>query len=152
MKDARFETILREAEAFVCYPETHIKDEDKKAADLCAQFALRCLDARGPIDMIIHCPKCGVQHVDAPEPDICECGCDVECHKENGECYGKAVTIKPGPRTVHCPCTGFKIAWNNPPHKSHLCHGCGIVWRPANIYTNGVESLASRGVRDTWPG
>lgn len=141
VRDERFEVILREAKAFVCYPETSIKTEDERVADLCAQFGLKILDLRGPIDMIIHCPKCGTQHVDAPEPDICECGCDVESHNADGECNGKGTTIKPEPRTVHCPCTGFKIAWNNPPHTSHLCHGCGHVWKVANIPTNGVEKL-----------
>lgn len=55
------------------------------------------------IDMILHCPKCGHQHVDAPEP-------------END--------------------------WTNPPHKTHLCHGCGGLWRPTNVATNGVAALA----------
>ncbi len=104
-----------------------------------------------PIDMILHCPSCGKQHVDAPEPDICECGCDQYCHQENGECWGKAVTEKPLPRTVHCDCKGFKVAWLNPPHKSHLCHGCGTVWRPADVPTNGVEKIGTRGEKDTWP-
>lgn len=64
-----------------------------------------------PVPMVLHCPKCGVQHIDAPEP-------------ENG--------------------------WDNPPHKSHLCHGCGTIWRPADVPTAGVASV-SRGSRDTWP-
>lgn len=64
------------------------------------------------IAMLLFCPKCGTQHVDAPEP-------------ENG--------------------------WTNPPHKSHLCHACQTVWRPARQFTNGVASIRSRGSRDTWP-
>src|SRR5574340_600312 len=23
--------------------------------------------------------------------------------------------------------------WDNPPHRSHLCHGCGHIWRPADV-------------------
>lgn len=62
--------------------------------------------------MVLHCPKCGRQHIDKPEPS-----------------------------------TG----WNNPPHKSHLCHRCGCVWRPADVPTNGVEATQTRGERDNWP-
>jgi len=62
-----------------------------------------------PIDMILFCPMCGVQHIDAPE----------------GE-------------------------WTNPPHKSHLCHECGCIWRPADVCTNGVASILTRGERDNF--
>lgn len=55
-----------------------------------------------PIPMILHCPSCGLQHIDALEP-------------END--------------------------WDNPPHRTHLCHGCGNLWRPAPVNTTGVESL-----------
>lgn len=65
-----------------------------------------------PIPMVLCCPKCGKQHVDAPEP-------------EKG--------------------------WTNPPHKSHLCHGCGTIWRPADVPTDGVAKVATRGEKDTWP-
>jgi rubredoxin len=63
------------------------------------------------IDMVLHCPVCGMQHVDAPEP-------------ESG--------------------------WTNPPHKSHLCHNCGCIWRPAGVPTNGVAEV-ERGSNDNWP-
>ncbi len=65
-----------------------------------------------PIDVMLFCPKCGRQHIDAPEPE-----------------------------------TG----WTNPPHKSHLCHGCGTIWRPADVPTNGVAAIATSGKADTWP-
>jgi hypothetical protein len=63
-----------------------------------------------PIDVVLHCPRCGLLHVDAPEP---------------------------------------ASGWTNPPHKSHLCHDCGLVWRPADVPTNGVEAVATRGEKDT---
>lgn len=58
-----------------------------------------------------------------------------------------------------CPACGLlhvdapepENGWTNPPHKSHLCHGCGAVWRPADVPTNGVASISTRGERDTWP-
>lgn len=63
-----------------------------------------------PIDMLLFCPDCGEQHIDAPElPE-----------------------------------------WTNPPHKSHLCHGCGCIWRPADVPTNGVACGIPRGKADTW--
>jgi len=40
--------------------------------------------------------------------------------------------------------------WDNPPHRSHLCHGCGCIWRPADIPTEGVLNLATSGQADTW--
>lgn len=77
------------------------------------------LEARGfsedspePIPMVLHCPKCGAQHVDKSEP-------------EKG--------------------------WTNPPHKSHLCHQCGTIWRPADVPTTGVSNILTRGEKDTWP-
>jgi hypothetical protein len=65
-----------------------------------------------PVPMILHCPFCRRQHVDAPS-----------------EAEG----------------------WTNPPHKSHLCSGCGCIWRPADVPTVGVERIATRGQRDTRP-
>lgn len=58
-----------------------------------------------PIDMLLYCPQCGLQHIDAPDE-----------------------------RTPD---------WKNPPHKSHLCHGCKTVWRQCDRPTNGVKQLAS---------
>ena len=65
-----------------------------------------------PIPMVLICPRCGTQHVDAPEP-------------ERG--------------------------WTNPPHKSHLCHHCDTIWRPADVPTNGVAAINTRGESDSWP-
>lgn len=66
-------------------------------------------DPPAPIPMVLHCPACGLQHVDAAEP-------------ERG--------------------------WTNPPHRSHLCHGCGSVWRPADVPTTGVQAVTTRGSVD----
>ncbi|MDF0543311.1 hypothetical protein PX699_13215 [Sphingobium sp. H39-3-25] len=40
--------------------------------------------------------------------------------------------------------------WDNPPHRSHLCHKCGCIWRPADIATNGVISITTVGKSDNW--
>lgn len=64
-----------------------------------------------PIDMVLHCPACGVQHIDEPDE-----------------------------RTPD---------WKNPPHRSHLCHGCEHIWRPADIATNGVRAIVTQGKNDS---
>lgn len=62
------------------------------------------------IEMVLYCPRCGTQHVDAPD----------------GE-------------------------WTNPPHRSHLCHECSYVWRPADVPTTGVKAIHTRGKEDSPP-
>jgi hypothetical protein len=76
-----------------------------------------------PIDMVLHCPVCGVQHIDAPEP------MNYKADADN--------------------CSVVESHWCNPPHRSHLCHGCGHVWRPADVPTNGVATIKTRGEADT---
>lgn len=76
-----------------------------------------------PIDMILHCPACGLQHIDAPE--------EVNYLDEG------------------FPTTG--VIWSNPPHRSHLCanKSCRHVWRPADVPTNGVAGIMTRSDRDS---
>lgn len=38
--------------------------------------------------------------------------------------------------------------WDNRPHKSHLCHHCDFIWRPADVPTNGVAAIKTRGKND----
>lgn len=88
-------------------------------------------NAPQPVDMILFCPQCGVQHVDAPESRQCgwpDCGCD-------------------GVETL--PCEAAHRTWTNPPHRSHLCHGCGHIWRPADVPTNGVREIETKGEHDS---
>jgi rubredoxin len=75
-----------------------------------------------PIDMVLFCPDCGLQHVDAPEP---------------------APDVMPG--------SAFDGAggWTNPPHRSHRCAGCGHIWRPADVPTNGVAATKTKGKADS---
>ena len=81
--------------------------------------------SQDPIPMILHCPRCHMQHVDAPESE--------DMSPPNGN----------GVRVVR------RFAWANPPHKSHLCHGCGFVWRPADVPTAGVLKIQTKGQRDS---
>lgn len=79
------------------------------------------LKIREPIDMVLHCPNCSVQHIDAPEELL-----------------------------QHEMMTAPEFApWNNPPHRSHLCHSCGHIWRPADVPTNGVAAVKTKGKDDS---
>lgn len=72
-----------------------------------------------PINMVLHCPACGLQHIDEPEKD------------------------------AHAHSDGTETQWDNPPHRSHLCHGCGHIWRPADVPTNGVAAVQTTGKKDS---
>lgn len=69
------------------------------------------------------------------------------------------MNISPINMILPCPdCGGLHVdapeperGWDNPPHKSHLCHFCGAIWRPADVPTNGVARIETRGSADTWP-
>lgn len=66
---------------------------------------------RKAVDMILFCPVCHVQHIDAPDDS--------------------------------------NVGWSNPPHRSHLCHECGYIWRPADVATNGVRAIKTKGSADS---
>lgn len=96
-----------------------------RASEAAAERVKRALAVRGiaqvaPIDMVLHCPECGVQHIDAPE--------ETDPATWTAERYGN---------------------WNNPPHRSHLCHACGHIWRPADVCTNGVAAVKTQGKSDS---
>lgn len=85
-----------------------------------------------PIDMVLYCPKCGMQHIDRDESPS-----DREWAAQSA-----------GDREIQY--------WTNPPHRSHLCQNtrCGHVWRPADVPTNGVAAIKTTGKSDTplWKG
>jgi hypothetical protein len=79
------------------------------------------------VDMVLYCPKCGFQHIDAPEIDILDI------------------------QLVNAGMPDADRSWTNPPHKSHLCHKCNHIWRPSDNPTNGVERTKSGKDADTAP-
>lgn len=99
-----------------------------------------------PIPMILHCPKCGHQHVDAPEPLMCP------------SAYESVTNVfdpcGPGLENHCAGCGGDKEEhisnWLNPPHRSHKCK-CGCIWRPADVPTVGVAAIQTKGKADNWP-
>lgn len=76
-----------------------------------------------PIPMVLHCPACGLQHIDAPDR------LENIVHASSG--------------------TIVDQLWTNPPHRSHLCHGCGHIWRPADVPTVGVAAVQTKGKADS---
>lgn len=83
-------------------------DLDAAIADQASAPAAPEAGEQTPVDMVLHCPDCGLQHIDAPTDE-----------------------------------------WSNPPHRSHLCHGCGHTWRPADVPTNGVAAVKTTGKADS---
>lgn len=81
------------------------------------------------INMILYCPSCYEQHIDAPTPE----------RKETIYLHGVALL-----KTT-------AAAWNNPPHRSHLCALCGYIWRPADVPTTGVAKILTAGKNDSPP-
>lgn len=67
---------------------------------------------------------------------------------------------QPIPMILYCPGCGLRHVdapepergWTNPPHRSHQCHDCGAIWRPADVPTVGVERIETSGSADTWRG
>ncbi|WP_175806632.1 Lar family restriction alleviation protein [Burkholderia cenocepacia] len=96
-----------------------------------ADWNRRAAQQPEPVDILLFCPKCGAQHVDAPESKP-----------------GRLISSGPFAGRAVAP----EITWENPPHRSHLCHACGTIWRPADVPTNGVASIQTRGKADTWDG
>lgn len=87
-----------------------------------------------------YCKKCRAW---TPEPRHCE---------DPGASAMPMSMILPCPRCreLHVDALEPEKGWTNPPHKSHLCHYCGLVWRPADVPTNGVASIATIGKDDNW--
>jgi hypothetical protein len=107
---------------------------DLYTADQMRAYGLKCIAAVSPqapveptpIDMILHCPLCGVQHIDTAD------------FEDDPSMLSVRITRK------------VYDGWTNPPHRSHLCSACGNVWRPADVATNGVREIKTRGKGDTW--
>jgi len=67
------------------------------------------LHALPPLPVVIFCPNCRTQHIDAPAPER---------------------------------------DWDNPPHRSHECTACGFTFRVADVPTEGVKEITTRGQHD----
>jgi hypothetical protein len=115
------------------------KDERQRLVAEAIVTAINTLAA--PVDMIIFCPKCHLQHVDEPNPTVCmDCGHKKTRHDFPDESDGRNfdICLEQG-----CQCTSFN-PWTNPPHRKHRCQNpvCNHVFAvTATIKTNGVKEL-----------
>jgi hypothetical protein len=123
------ETLMQEAlaQSGIGIAFGDVSDHGKNVMHRLVQMAHRAGYKQGatealaaPIDMILHCPACGMQHIDAPE--------ETDPATWTAENYGN---------------------WTNPPHRSHKCQGCGHIWRPADVDTNGVQEIKTKGKDDS---
>lgn len=63
--------------------------------------------------------------------------------------------LAPIPMVLFCPnCATQHIdgptdVWKNPPHRSHQCQRCAHIWRPADVFTEGVKSIETKGTADS---
>jgi hypothetical protein len=93
-----------------------------------------------PIDMVLHCPACGLQHIDEPCIEaVYLARAGVTCASVPDAPHGLQWSdgkVRPYP-------------WNNPAHRSHMCEGCGHTWRPADVATNGVAAVKTSGKADS---
>lgn len=64
--------------------------------------------------------------------------------------------VRPIDMVLFCPKCGAQHIdkpqpaknWTNPPHRSHECQKCGSIWRPADVATNGVAQIQTKGQHD----
>jgi hypothetical protein len=108
------------------------ESEAEKIREAIDRLCAAIMDDRPPVDILLYCPVCGGQHVDAQK--LCSVH---DCHLY-GKCYAEA-----NGDPEQCD------RWDNPPHKSHLCHFCGHIWRPADAPTNGVAEIKTAGKNDS---
>lgn len=103
-----------------------------------------------PIPIILHCPECGEQHIDAAEEP---CDGFQTVTKGNDEVGFVTLSVPcqlvKGHKGRHSEFS-YHPLWTNPPHKSHLCHACGTIWRPADVETVGVSHVQTLGEKDNW--
>lgn len=80
---------------------------------------------------------------------------EYEAQEKAFEAVGQGAPID---MLLYCPQCGWQHidkpdpegGWLNPPHRSHLCGDCGCIWRPADVPTNGVPRIATKGAADSW--
>lgn len=101
-----------------------------------------------PVDMIIHCPNCGLQHIDRPDRPDSHCPTCDSPSPERHPAMQLEGEVQPCSDPFH------KGRWSNPPHKSHTCRkdagGCGHIFPVAAFPTNGVAAISRKGKDDTW--
>lgn len=123
----------------VSWPDD-LKTFDERAAYQRGVADARALAKETPIDMVLYCPACGTQHIDKDNCDeIRIMAAELGIDREGDRAYSDWLE---------------ENEWTNPPHRSHLCHNpkCKTIWRPADVPTNGVATIGTKGKADSWHG
>lgn len=122
-----------------------LKEDEMNCVTLTGEQIAELFDEHNiAINVVTDCPKCGLRHIDAPDPDNCKnCGHPEELHLNAGErnfCAFSSNQMESVHAEIECACDGFE-PWLNGPHKKHRCSQCNHRWQPYAFNTNGVESL-----------
>ncbi|MDX2165715.1 MAG: hypothetical protein SF182_01570 [Deltaproteobacteria bacterium] len=108
-------------------PDSRISDEEVADAQCVLADAFNALDDHLTHDRAMALPRDWIRLEQQPIPMLLFCP----------RCAAQHVDV-PQPEKD----------WENPPHRSHECQACSYVWRPADVATTGVASIATRGSRD----
>jgi hypothetical protein len=124
------------------------------------QMLKPCPFCDGPTHLKPLDDETGCQHLGTPHCPIGRWTMTVEQwnHRASSIPEPEAAPI---PMVLFCPECGQQHidkpepedGWENPPHKSHKCvgpNGCGCIWRPADVPTDGVAAIETHGTADTW--
>lgn len=104
--------------------------------------------------MVLHCPQCGRQHVDAAG--------ELFSYEVSGGDTLTSIASRFGdtaediarrnsltnPDHIRADWL-LRVRWGNPPHRSHRCATCQNEWRPADVPTVGVANIMTRGEHDS---
>jgi len=57
-----------------------------------------------------------------------------------------------GPRCkeIHVDAPEPDTGWRNPPHKTHRCHYCELLFRPSDYPTMGIDPREVKTRGDAW--
>ena len=99
------------------------------ALELIAQLEARVQQLEAPIEMLLFCPKCGMQHVDRAVSHLRHC--------KIGQLIPRKAAALPISTRICPECS----VWLNPPHATHICQHCSLEWRPSNHLTTGVRAI-----------
>lgn len=122
------------------------RDNWKGHADLLMQQITECLRLADARSASVTCEKCafryGAEHVD--DGHTAEQDCPVCELSKTSSARGVPIDMLmfcPRCKLMHVDAPNETQGWTNPPHATHTCQGCGLLWRPSNALTNGVAGL-----------
>lgn len=138
-------------------PTTTTDQQQPQAGEQCD-----CGSGCGKPEVCLACPECAKRMRDEQHSGIpwqiglsgpLDWECCVKINELEATVARQAEQIerlqRPIPMELQCPYFTCRMPhvdkgeWATRPHKTHRCTYCGHDWRPANVPTVGVESLAA---------